>query len=130
MVFHVKQLLQVSVFYKNDTPEGFGVTLAHEFFEDNTAAVQAMLDVAQCTIKHYEALETEAERQACIRDTWTQLEELRQQFADAKLAGTEMPQFATIFALALDDLSFLQHVGELPNDDFNGPMWCWEEEAT
>lgn len=117
---------QLSLFYKNNLPEGFGVTLDEEFFQNNPKAGSAFEEMSQCSINEYKKLKSEIERKEFIADIHSQLADACKWHHANKGTTTMDDKFFEAFNIALDDMTFLQSIGEFPNDDFNGPMWCYE----
>lgn len=63
---------QLSLFYKNDKPDGFGVTLDDQFFADNPEAGSLFEQMSQCSINKYKTLKTEQERNEFVADVHSQ----------------------------------------------------------
>lgn len=125
-------LFCLNIFFRNDTPQGFGIGLTPEFFEDNPGLREQVINISQMTINHFKTL-PEQERQEFIAETWVQLEECRLYFVNNKnknlVEGSEATDlsdesFRTL-SVALDDISFLESIGLLKSDEFNGIQWIW-----
>lgn len=118
------RLMQLHLFYKNDLPEGFGVGLGEEFFSDHPEAQESFVRCSQMSIDFYGTLETDEARKALIADTQRQFNEACQ-WMNAHKGETLDEGWLTFFVILLDDMTFLQSIGQFCNDEFNGPMWTW-----
>ena len=125
------------MFYKNDIQDGFGTGLTPYAFENNPGLAKQIINMSQATIKYYEALKTKEERAQCIAESWEQLEDCRDFFVKGRLKHTsDLTQSIEIITpsnqrvmnigLALDNLSFLESLGLLVSDEYNGVVWMWE----
>jgi hypothetical protein len=128
-------LFCLNLFYKNDTPEGFGIGLTPDFFEGNPNLMENVINLSQMTINHYKTLTIE-DREQLIKDSWEQLEECRAFLVNNRhrnspnlVFGSEETELSDesfqCLSLALDNISFLESLGLLPSDEYNGIQWTW-----
>ncbi len=128
----------LNLFYKNDTPQGFGIGLTPDFFENNPDLMEHVINLSQMTISYYKTLTTDAERELLINDAWEQLEECRSFLVNNRarnspnlVIGSEETELSDesfqCLSLALDNISFLESLGLLLSDEFNGVQWMWTE---
>lgn len=102
------RLIQVGAFYKQDTPEGFGVrfggideqTLRH-YFEESAA----------------EWTSSSADERESILDDY--MEQVRQY---GTLRGSRKKQMTPIICI---NMMWLVWAGRIPNDEFNGTHFVW-----
>ena len=128
-------LFCLNIFYKNDTHQGFGIGLTPDFFEDNPCLMDQVINLSQMTINHYKSLTTDKERDECVADTWSQLEECRSFLVNNKARNSPLVYVSEetelneesfrCLSLALDNISFLESMGLLPSDEYNGLQWTW-----
>jgi hypothetical protein len=102
----VMKILQISVFYKNDSPLGFGFTLTEDFGDLNL--------IYDATVESYETEYRQAvhrsSTQALIADMFRQLDTIGR----LKLTGIEA------VSIALGNIYILEKYGYLKSDEFNG----------
>lgn len=136
-------LFCLNLFYKSDTPQGFGIGLTPEYFESNPELMSKIIDLSQMTINYYKTLDTDEERLECVADSWEQLEECREFLVNDRakhlpnlVSGSETTEFSNesfeCLSLALDNITFLESLGLLVSDEYNGVQWTWvgEEQTT
>jgi hypothetical protein len=102
----MSRILQISVFYKNDDPNGFGFSLGEEFGD---------LDfIYQTTVTQYEIEYREAVHQSSVnaltQDMFRQLDTIGQ----TKVSSLEA------VLIALGNVYILERYQFLKSDDFNG----------
>lgn len=111
-----KHLHQVSVFYKNDQPNGIGFTLTDAF-----GPLENVIDTLE---QHYEQMYREAvqqsELQALIKDLFDQLDYFSRPEQKKNLQLKDM-------LIVIGNVMLLQKYGFIKPDEFNGMQYAYVE---
>ena len=109
------KLIQLSAFFRNDKPDGVGVTLTEEFGD---------LDDVLSTIKtNWDAMwrlaVQESNTRELIDDLFRQLDVITK-FKEDGLGPTEI-------TILIGNLYLLERIGELTGDEFNGLLLVYQK---
>jgi hypothetical protein len=102
-----KRLIQISAFWKNDKPGGLGVSY--------TENVDVLFEIMRAQVAAYNTFD----RPTIIADLQSQMEEYRQE----RLNGRTIPDDMLVILVA--NIMFLEEVGALAADEFNGMMYAY-----
>lgn len=110
-----RKLVQISVFWRNDEPDGIGVTLTQNFGD---------LDfILNTIVEQWDEMYREAvyhdSTEKLIQDLLRQLEQLR-------TVDKQLLDFQAI-GILIGSIHLLEKLGRLPKNDFNGVLLAYVE---
>ena len=110
-----RTLFQISVFWRNDQPDGIGVTLTHDFGDLDLIfnTISEQWDEMYREAVYHDSTET------LVRDLFVQLEQLRHVHRGAI-------DFQSV-GILIGNIYLLEKLGRLPKNDFNGVLLAYVE---
>jgi hypothetical protein len=109
------KLIQLSAFYRNDRPDGIGITLNRDF-----GNLDSMLEILQAT---YTLMWTEAQASNGLPEL---ISDLRDQL---DCVARQKPSYSIqSVCLVIGNVWALEHFGQLKTDDVNGLFLAYAED--